>query len=175
MADDVINEELAAAPPAAVHAAIDDVIGEELAAAPPPLDAVHDAIDHVMDEELRRRRRGSRFVRGTPEAFTHSWLMHHAKAKKSKKGPSSYVKKRLDEYNAEVAVRERDKIVDITMKKPKKIKKKGWWRHWTAGAIERAAFGSTWIASPRRRRPRRRTGATGSWMSASTRVYLYVV
>ena len=66
MADDVINEELAAAPPAAVHAAIDDVIGEELAAAPPPLDAVHDAIDHVMDEELRRRRRGSRFVRGTP-------------------------------------------------------------------------------------------------------------
>ena len=116
MADDVINEELAAAPPAAVHAAIDDVIGEELAAAPLPLDAVHDAIDHVMDEELRRRRRGSRFVRGTPEAFTHSWLMHHAKAKKSKKGPSSYVKKRLDEYNAEVAVRERDQIVDVTMK-----------------------------------------------------------
>ena len=43
-------------------------------------------------------------------------------------------------------------LIMMCMKKPMKIKKKGWWRHWTAGAIERAAFGSTWIASPRRRR-----------------------
>ena len=56
-------------------------------------------------------------------------------------------------------MRERDKIVDVTIKGPPKIKQKGWWKHWTCEAVGRASFGSTppsWAARRRRVSGRRK-------------------
>ena len=101
-ADAVIDEEARAGRDASAADAprhrhlgsIDDVIDEELAAAPPqaaPTAPHHlPGVDEVMAEE-EIKRPFQRFRRGAPESFKHSWVMHYSKAKRRSSGVSRFV------------------------------------------------------------------------------------